>query len=365
MTTKTLATPTGSGRILKWMRKKTGILIIFGFFIGLCVLAQLGGIPVTTMLGNILTRTAMNGVLVLAVLPGIQSGIRLNFGLTIGIVAGLLAILLCIEFGLVGWAAFAFTLIVACVIAVPFGLLYGMLLNRVKGNEMTVSTYVGFSFIALMCIGWTLFPFHNNALKFALGNGLRVTHNMDTSFGGLLGNFGAFRIDHIFGQAISPILIPTGSLLFFLLCCGCLWLYSRSKTGVAMIAAGANPRLAEASGISVNKMRLIGTVLSTVIAAIGIVTYSMSYGFMQLYNAPRQMGFIAASAILIGGANVNKASVSQVIIGCFLFQGILSLGIQTANHYVAGGGLSEIMRMLISNGVILFALTKAGGGARE
>ena len=43
---------------------------------------------------------------------------------------------------------------------------------------------------------------------------------------------------------------------------------------------------------------------TTMLGAVGIIVYSQSYGFMQLYTAPRQMGFIAASAILIGGASV-------------------------------------------------------------
>ena len=86
---------------------------------------------------------------------------------------------------------------------------------------------------------------------------------------------------------------------------------------------------------------------------------------MQLYNAPRQMGFIAASAILIGGATTSRAKISHVVIGCFLFQGILALGMPVANALVPEGNISEIMRILISNGVILYALTKSGGAVRD
>ena len=340
-------------------------LIILAFFIVLCVLAHLGGISVPMMLGNVLSRTGMYGVLALAMLPGIQCGIGLNLGMTIGVVAGLLSTLLCIEFGLTGWTGFFYAVLLGAAIAVPLGYLYSLLLNKLKGSEMTVSTYVGFSFVSLMCMAWMLLPFQNTALKWALGPGLRVTHNMDTSFGGLLNNTWAFKIDHFLGFKAGSMVVPTGLLLFFLLCCFGMWLFSRSKTGTAMLAAGTNPRFAQATGINVDRMRMIGTILSTVIAAVGIVVYSQSYGFLQLYTAPRQMGFIAASAILIGGASVTKAKVSHVIIGTFLFQGILSLGIQVANKYVAGGGLSEVMRMLISNGIILFALTKAGGASRD
>ena len=38
------------------------------------------------------------------------------------------------------------------------------------------------------------------------------------------------------------------------------------------------------------------------------------------YTAPRQMGFIAASAILIGGASVSRAKISHVIIGADVYK---------------------------------------------
>ena len=101
------------------------------------------------------------------------------------------------------------------------------------------------------------------------------------------------------------------------------------------------------------------------LAAIGIVVYSQAFGYAQLYTAPRQLGFIAASAILIGGATVAQAKVSHVIIGVVLFEGVLSMGQQIANAAVAGGGLSEVMRIMISNGIILYALAQSGGDSRE
>jgi simple sugar transport system permease protein len=184
-----------------------------------------------------------------------------------------------------------------------------------------------------------------------------VTHSLLGSYAHLLDEFLAFEV--------LGVTVPTGLLLFLLVCCLLMWLFSRSRTGIAMSAVGSNPRFAEASGISVNKMRTIGTVLSTMIAAVGIVIYSQAFGYAQLYTAPRQLGFIAASAILIGGATVRKAKVSHVIFGVFLFEGVLVLGQQIANAAVAGGGLSEVMRIMISNGIILYALTQTGGASRE
>lgn len=331
-------------------------LVISLFFLVLCVLASLYNINVPGMISTILWRTGMYGVLALAMLPGIQSGISLNMGMTVGIIAGLISTLIALEMNMVGWGAFFFSVFGGIILAIPIGLLYGRLLNRLKGSEMTVSTYVGFSFVSLFGIAWMLLPFHNPKLTWALGSGLRVMHNMGDSFGQILDRFWAFDL--------LGVHVPTGLLLFFLLSCGLMWLFSRSRSGNAMSAAGANQRFAEAAGVNVNKMRIIGTTISTVIAAVGIIVYSQSFGFMQLYNGPRQMGFVAASAILIGGATVTRAKVSHVIIGTFLFQGVLALGIQVANAAIEEGGLSEVMRILISNGIILYALTQSGGEGR-
>ena len=182
------------------------------------------------------------------------------------------------------------------------------------------------------------------------------------------GTSGAVTYRHVLNDFLSfeifGVTIPTGLLLFFAACCLVVWLFMRSKTGIAMSAAGANPRFAAATGINVDRMRIIGTMLSTMLAAVGIIVYGQSYGFMQLYQAPRQMGFLAASAILIGGATTSRAKISNVVIGTFLFQGVLTLGMPVANALVPQSTISETLRILISNGIILYALTKSGGANR-
>ena len=331
-------------------------LIIGLFFILLCLLAMILGLSLPSQLSNTLVRLGMNGVLVLAMLPGIQCGISLNLGLPIGIIGGLIGGLLCIEFGMSGFTGLFFAMAVGLVIAAVTGWLYGLLLNRLKGSEMSVTTYVGFSVVSLMCIAWLVLPFKSPIMKWPLGNGLRTTIGLQTSYRHVLNDFLSFEI---FG-----ITIPTGLLLFFALCCLLVWLFMRSKTGIAMSAAGANPRFAAATGINVDRMRIIGTMLSTMLAAVGIIVYGQSYGFMQLYQAPRQMGFLAASAILIGGATTSRAKISHVVIGTFLFQGVLTLGMPVANALVPQSTISETLRILISNGIILYALTKSGGANR-
>ncbi len=331
-------------------------LIIGMFFVLLCVVALLCDLSLSGLMSSTLVRMGMNSILVLAMVPGIQSGIGLNLGLPIGIVAGLIGGLMAIEYGISGWFGFIFAIAVGCVIAAVAGWLYGQLLNRLKGSEMSVTTYVGFSIVSLMCIAWLVLPFDSLELRWPLGTGLRNTISMNSSFGHLLDNFLAF--------SIGGLTVPTGLLLFMVLCCYLVWLFTRSKTGVAMRAVGDNRRFAEATGTNVNRMRIIGTMFSTMLGAVGILVYSQSYGFMQLYTAPRQMGFVAASAILIGGASTSRCKISHVLIGTFLFQGVLTLGMPVANALVPQSTISETLRILISNGIILYALTKSGGESR-
>ena len=110
-------------------------------------------------------------------------------------------------------------------------------------------------------------------------------------------------------------------------------------------------------------MRIKGIALSTVLGAIGIVVYTQGFGILQAYTAPLQMGFQCVAAILIGGATTGKAKISHVIIGTFLFQGLLMFTPPVSNKLLAGTDISDTMRQIIQNGVILYALTKAKGGS--
>lgn len=329
-------------------------VIITGFLLFLCILAGILKLPLGMLLSDTLVRTGMNGVLVLAMVPGILCGIGLNFGLPLGILAGIFGGLVSIEMNLVGFPAFLVAVIVSIPIATIIGYGYGLLLNKVKGSEMMVATYAGFSAVSLLCIGWLVFPFNSPEIKWPIGTGLRTTITLSNRYDKVLDKFLSF--------SIGSVRIPTGLILFFLLCCFLMWIFLRTKGGLAMKAAGDNPIFARASGINVDKSRIIGTTLSTILGAVGIIVYAQSYGFFQLYQAPMMMGFGAVAAILIGGASAKSAKISHVILGAFLFQGLLTVALPVANEVVTEGNLAEVVRIIVSNGIILYALTKVGGG---
>lgn len=352
-------------------------LIIISFFLLLLFLAGTLDLSISNLLGNAVRRWVMYGILVLAMVPAVQSGIGLNFGISLGIVGGLLGMAISIEMDLgSAWKSLAVAMIIAAALASLLGIAYGALLNRVKGSEMTVSTYVGFSVIAFMNIMWLSLPFKDGELIWPLGGeGMRNTINLRSSFGEVLSNTAlSFNISSqgiTFGDAAAALndaatgfYFPTVAVAFFLFCCLLMWLFMRSKTGLAMSAAGANPKFAQATGINVNKMRIVGTAVSTALGGVGIVLYAQSYGFLQLYNAPLMMGFHCVAAVLIGGASVSRAKISHVLLGTFLFQGILAVALPVANSLLPEGNLSDVLRIIISNGIILYALSKTKQGGK-
>lgn len=356
---------------LKPLVEKFGLprVIIVSFFLFLIAAAGMFQMNLMQLLSDCLRRWGMYGILALAMVPAVQCGIGLNFGISMGIVGGLLGGLIVIQFrvaempSLVAvhplfamWVAVLIAIVIGVLLATGIGYLYGLLLNRVKGSEMTVTTYVGFSIIAFMNMMWMLLPFTDGELIWPnAGKGLRNTISLAASFSNVMNKTLAFQI--------GGVTVPTGLLLFFFLVCFLVWLFMRSKTGMAMSAAGANPMFATAAGINVNKMRIIGTVLSTILAAVGILVYAQGFGFIQLYNGPMMMGFTSVAAVLIGGASPKKARITHVLIGTFLFQGIMALGLPVANQFIPESNLSEVARLIISNGIIIYALSQVKGGS--
>ncbi len=326
-------------------------IIIFLFLIALFVFAPAVGVRLDASISDVLNRFGQYAILVLAMVPMIQSGCGLNFGLALGIIAGLLGSTISLQLELRGFVGFFGAIALATPFSLLLGWLYGKLLNKVKGEEMTIAMYVGFSFVMLMCIMWLILPFNNPTMVWGYaGKGLRTTITVEGYWLHILNNFLAIKIGRFF-------IFPTGLLLFVGFCAFCMWVFLKSRTGTAMTAVGSNPDFARASGVSVDKMRTVSVILSTFLGAVGIIVYQQSFGFIQLYTAPSPMVFPAVAAILIGGANINKASMVNVLVGTFLFQGLLTMTPSVINS-VLQTDMSEVIRMIVSNGMILYALTR-------
>ncbi|MCI8959544.1 MAG: ABC transporter permease [Lachnospiraceae bacterium] len=328
-------------------------MIAVGFFLAIAIAVPVLHLNTLTLYSQALTRMAMNGVLVLTMVPIMVCGAGMNFALPIGIICGLIGGLISMNMNLTGFTGFFASILFSIPFSLVMGYLYGLLMNRVKGSEMMIATYVGFAMISAMCIVWLFVPIDNLLLRMQMGRGLRKDVTLTDFWAGIL--------DELWPVTIGGLTIPMGTFLFLFLMCFLVYLYMHSKTGTMMRAAGQNPGLARANGINVDRMRIWGITLSTMLGAVGILVYAQSYGFMQFYESPKMMSFSAVAAVLLGGASNKRASIFNVIFGVMVFQGILTLSMPVANVLLPESNISDIVRMIISNGIILYALGKGSG----
>ena len=267
-------------------------LIIAAFLLLLFIAAPFVGANFFTQISNVINRFSWNAILVLAMVPMIHSGCGLNFGLPLGIISGLLGGTISIELGFTGPMSFVMAIVIATPFAIVLGAGYGWLLNKIKGGEMMIATYVGFSAVSFMCMMWLLLPYKSPTMVWGLsGKGLRTTISLEGFYDKVLAGFLSINI--------GTFSFPTGTILFFAVLAFAMWAFLHTKTGTAMTAVGSNPTFAKAAGVNVDKMRLLSVVLSTWLAAIGILVYEQGFGFIQLYMAPFYMALPAVSAILL------------------------------------------------------------------
>ena len=343
-------------RKIPFSTRAVGTLYIIVLILGVAT-----GLTLSRMLSDSLHFFGVWAILTLANVPSIQSGTGPNFALPIGIVCGLLAMVLILALNISGWAFLVAATILAIVFGCAAGFLYGMLMNAVKGSEMAIAPYTGFAVTAIFGLVWLTLPITHSNMIFFLGDGLRHQIPLDYfSANFILARFLQFEI---FGTVIR-----TGELLVAFVACALMWLFFRTKTGIAISAVGRNPMFAKAAGISVNGSRIIANVISTAVAAAGVVVYAQGFGFVQLYDFPLMMAFPAIAGILVGGATGQRASVTNVIVGTFLFQGLLALALPVFTRVLAEtdvGGVVNQIRMIIQNGIILYALALMARRAKQ
>ncbi len=332
---------------MKTRKLQTPQLIILAYLLLLTISLKWVNISYIDIINESLVKWVMNGVLVLSLVPMINAGVGRNFGLPIGLSAGLIGMCVGIQFGLQGFTGLIISMLCGAIIATIFGFIYSKILNRLKGNEEIVGTFAGFSFIPIMNFFWILAPFTNRQMLYPVGGkGLRPKINLENYFGKVLDQFLVVNI--------GALKIPLGLILFFFSLGAIVHIFQKTRMGYAMEAIAENEKFVKLSGININSYRTIAVIFSTVIAAIGIIVYSQSYGFVHLYDGPFMMAFPAISAILIGGASRNKATVFQAMFGTYLYQTTFLISVPVANTLLIPE-LSEIIRMIVTNGIILYA----------
>ena len=329
--------------------KKTKVpqLIILVYLIIMIAMIAKFDISMIGLFNDSIIKFAMNYVLVLSLIPMLKCGIGMNFGMPIGISAGLVAMCIAIEFKIIGMKGFLVSIVLAVIIGIVFGYLYSLILDKLKGKEEVIGIFCGYSFIFMMNIFWSVAPFKNRQMLYPIGGqGLRPKISLEKYYQSILDNLWVIKI--------GEIRIPLGILLFIGIICIIITCYFKTKSGVTMKVIAQNPKFAYISGVNINKYRTIAIIMSTSIAAIGIIVYSQSYGFVQLYDSPLGFSFPAISAILIGGATKKNASILNALVGTYLFQTSYLLSVPIANEMLIPQ-LAETLRIIITNSIILYA----------
>ena len=331
-------------------RIKLPQIIISLFMLALFFLAAFLNMNIPELISGSFVKFVMNGVLVLAMIPMINAGVGMNFGLPVGIVAGLLGMCMAIQLRVTGIQGFIIAILLSIIPAVILGMIYAKILNMVKGKEDIAAIFIGYSFIPIMNFVWTVIPFTNREMLYPVGGeGLRPKISLENYFGNVLNEMCVVKI--------GEIEIPFGLLGVYAFMCLLIFLFFKTKYGTVMLAVGENEKFCQLSGININRVRTMAIVLSTVIAAIGICVYAQTYGFVELYNAPLSHTFPAVSVILIGGCIGKQAKIFHAILGTYLYQTIYLLSAPIANIILIPQ-MSEIVRMIITNGIILYAFLK-------
>ena len=333
-------------------------------FIILCTIGfQYSGLSWIFFANDLMTRLARNSFLVISLIIPVLAGMGLNFGIVLGAMAGQFAAFITVVHNLTGIGGF----FAACVMAIPFAILFGwltgILFNKAKGKEMITGLILGFfangiyQLVCLIFIGW-LIPISNKALL--LPSGVCFVNTLDLKIWQYaIDKFYVFRargIDIPVLKYLNNINIPVLTLTIVVLLCIAVVLLFRTKLGQDFRAVGQNRHIAEIAGIKVDRVRIIAVIFSTVLAAWGQLIFLQNIGNVQVYGSHVQVGTFAVAALLIGGATVSKATIGQALLGTVLFHALFIVSPLAGKNLMGSAQVGEYFRVFIAYGVIGIAL---------
>lgn len=369
------------------------------------------------LMSQLLERISRNSFLVLSLLIPVMAGMGLNFSIIIGAMAGQAALVIVTNYQIDFWNGFGgimLAMLIAAPMAILFGILTGMLLNKTKGQEMIASMIVGFfangiyQFIFLFAVGG-LFTIRNKDLLLTSGIGLRNsvtfadTLKFGLDFGGatkvpffnilmvisvivILVYLGMYaRKKQLTAKQKSGIMVsvailifsalimytnvfplqirmlksltfPAVSGLFIALLCGFNMIIIKTKLGQDFRAVGQNQHIAEVSGINVNRVRIIAITISTVLAAWGQIIFLQEIGVMNTFGSHVQIAQFSVAALLVGGATVSRATNNNAIVGVILFHTLFIVSPFAGKELFGDPQIGEFFRTFVAYGVIGLSL---------
>lgn len=301
---------------------------------------------------EMLIRLSRNSFLVLSLLVPIMAGMGLNFGMVLGAMAGQIGLIFVSDWNIVGLHGMMLAAIIATPLAILFGWLCGIVLNKARGREMVTSYILGFfmngvyQLVVLYGFG-SIVPISNAKLVLSRGYGIRNTINLDTI---------RRCLDDLIPLEIAGIQIPIATFIVIgLFCLFIIW-FRKTKLGQDMRATGQDMAVADSAGIPVLRTRVISIVISTVLACYGQIIFLQNVGTMNTYNSHEQAGVFAIASLLVGGASVTRASILNVFVGVVLFHLMFVVSPMAGKYLTGDAQIGEFFRVFVSYGIISLAL---------
>lgn len=378
-------------------------------FLVLCILGIiLSGQNSNFILGELVTRISRNLFLVLALIIPVLAGMGLNFGIVIGAMAGQIGIIAVVNWGIGGLPGLLIAVLLSTPLSLIFGYLTGKLLNKTKGQEMITSMILGFFANGLyqllfLFFAGTLIPIKNKTILLSGGIGIKNTIDLNgimkysldnivkipllyfivlglatisvyfikkfisskkdsksrtdiiTVIACIIGIIITFVIPSL-NDLLLSIDIPIITFILIALVCFLNVFLFKTKLGQDLRAVGQDLRVANASGINVNKTRIISIIISTVLAGWGQIIFLQNIGTLNTYGSHEQVGMFAIAALLIGGASVTKATNGQAILGVILFHILFIVSPMAGKNLFNNPQIGEYFRVFVAYGVIGLSL---------
>lgn len=322
------------------------------FIVISAIAIPLSGFSAPYLVQEMLTRLARNSFLVLSLLIPILAGMGLNFGMVLGAMAGQIGLIFVTDWAVAGWPGMMLAAIVGMPIAIVLGYICGAVLNRAKGREMVTSYILGFfingvyQLIVLYCMG-NIIPISNPQLVLSRGYGIRNAINLTGV---------RHVLDNLIPLKIATIDVPVATFILIAIFCLFIIWFRRTKLGQDMRALGQDMAVADSAGIPVERTRIIAILISTVLACFGQIIFLQNIGTMNTYNSHDQAGMFAIAAILIGGASVSRATITNVFVGVVLFHLMFVVSPMAGKELIGQAQLGEYFRVFVSYGIIALAL---------
>lgn len=396
---------------IREMLQKNAVTVMF---VVLCIIGLIcSGQTVSYVMYELFGRLSRNAFIVLALIIPIVAGMGINFAITIGAMAAQIAALWVIEWGISGLTGFLVAMLMTMPIAAFFGYLIGKLMNKMKGQEMIGGLILGYfanglyQLLFLFIFG-NLIPLKAPGLVIKGSTGVANTIDLSTDRGFKYALDGLLRVSFSTAVLIICGIMAVGALVMFAMkkmekkkaftyagiCVGAIAMVQlpvvknlfsmvsvpmvtffvvgllcifnnalmKTKIGQQFRAVGQNRTVANASGINVDRVRVIAIVISTVLAGWGQLIFVQNMGSFQTYGAHEQVGLYAGAAILVGGASIKKATNGQALLGCILFHLLFIVAPSAGKNLFGDAAIGEYFRVFISYGVIALALVMYAWG---